>query len=94
VARVPDGADHWEILSEVLDGSGMGRTASPGLSNAPGDFDRDGDVDQSDFGLMQRSFSGAGVASFDARTDLDDDSDTDSDDFAIFDGLMTGPVIH
>jgi hypothetical protein len=59
----------------------------------PPDFDRDGDVDQSDFGHMQECYSGAYVpqdtpACLDARLDADDD--VDIDDFNILFGCLSG----
>jgi hypothetical protein len=59
----------------------------------PGDFDRDGDVDQEDFGHLQACMTGdanpvTDPACFDAR--LDGDSDVDMADFAIFYGCMSG----
>lgn len=59
----------------------------------PGDFDLDGDVDQSDFGHFQGCLSGPGVtqhepACLGAR--LDSDEDVDQDDFAILQGCMGG----
>jgi len=59
----------------------------------PGDFDRDGDVDQSDFGHLQACFSGLGASELppgceDARLDVD--GDVDLNDFAIFQACMSG----
>ena len=59
----------------------------------PGDFDGDGDVDQTDFGHLQRCFSGAGVhqneaACADARLDVD--MDVDQNDFGIFQACFSG----
>jgi len=59
----------------------------------PGDIDRDGDVDQSDFGLMQACLSGFGVTQNDpdcAGADLDDNTSVDHDDVVIFKGCMSG----
>lgn len=57
------------------------------------DYDRDGDVDQSDFGVFQACLSGVSVpqtdpACRDAR--LDGDSDVDPSDFFIFLNCMSG----
>ena len=95
-ARVPDGVDtdtatDWEQLSRLLGGSDGYQPSTPGLANVPGDFDRDGDVDQEDFGVLQVAFSGTGNPTPNARTDLDDDGDTDQDDFGIFQINLTGP---
>lgn len=60
----------------------------------PGDFDRDGDVDQADFGFLQQCFSGSGVwptrlECLNAR--LDNDSDVDAGDFNVLKGCLSGP---
>ena len=60
----------------------------------PGDFDQDGDLDQSDFGRMQACISGAGVhqndpGCVDAR--LDEDADVDIEDVIRFLSCMAGP---
>jgi len=59
----------------------------------PGDFDRDGDVDQSDFGHLQACLSGAGVPQNNATCQdakLDPDSDVDRSDVAIFRRCLSG----
>jgi hypothetical protein len=63
---------------------------------APGDFDRDGDVDHEDFGHLQACFSGDGAIQtisdcWDA--DLDQDTDVDHDDWIIFEKCISGPNI-
>ncbi|MGQ9651835.1 MAG: BACON domain-containing protein [Phycisphaerae bacterium] len=58
------------------------------------DFDRDGDVDQFDFGTFQRCLSGAGVVQQDPLCQpalLDPDEDVDSDDLNIFVRCLSGP---
>lgn len=60
---------------------------------AAADFDRDGDVDQVDFGVFQACLSGSGFpqtnpACIEAR--LDGDEDVDQDDFGLFQGCMSG----
>lgn len=58
-----------------------------------GDLDRDGDVDQSDYGAFQACLSGPGIVSNDpacATARLDADPDVDLDDFAIFQACMSG----
>jgi hypothetical protein len=58
-----------------------------------GDFDNDGDVDQSDFGRFQACFTAPFVAQTDPECDealLDGDSDVDQDDYAIFQACMSG----
>lgn len=62
--------------------------------NIPGDFDLDGDVDQSDFGRFQACYSGAGLPQLDAacaNARLDEDNDVDAADFALFRECMSGP---
>jgi len=57
------------------------------------DFDRDGDVDQADFGHLQACMSGPGIAQNDPDcqdTRLDTDNDVDQTDFGIFHGCMSG----
>lgn len=59
----------------------------------PGDFDRDGDVDQEDFGVFQTCYSGPGVEQADpacAGARLDEDVDVDQCDFAGFQSCMSG----
>lgn len=53
----------------------------------PGDFDKDGDVDQSDFGHLQACLSGNGVAQNDPACQdarLDTDADVDLSDLFLF----------
>lgn len=62
----------------------------------PGDMDRDGDVDQKDFGLFQACISGGltpqgDPACADAR--LDNDSDVDQMDVGLFLGCVSGPQV-
>jgi hypothetical protein len=64
-----------------------------GCATPLSDFDRDGDVDQADFGHFQACYTGSGRPSndpvcFDAR--LDADTDIDQNDFGIFQGCMSG----
>jgi hypothetical protein len=60
---------------------------------AAADLDLDGDVDQSDFGLFQACYSGAGIAQNDPNCEkarLDGDNDVDATDFAIFQDCLSG----
>lgn len=62
----------------------------------PGDFDRDGDVDQNDFGHFQACYSGSGIVQTDpacAGALLDNDNDVDAGDFAVFQDCMSGANI-
>ena len=59
------------------------------------DFDRDGDVDQDDFGHFQACLTGPAVPQTDPdcqSANLDGDSDVDQDDFGIFQGCLSGPA--
>ncbi len=60
------------------------------------DFDRDGDVDQSDYGWFQRCVSGTGVAQLDPScrdARVDGDADVDDIDLNLFIGCMSGAGI-
>lgn len=54
------------------------------------DLDGDGDVDQTDFGLLQRCLSGPGVFPDDGceYADLDSDGDVDREDVGVIAGLL------
>lgn len=59
-----------------------------------GDFDDDGDVDQSDFGHLQACLTGPGIAQNDAacaNAKLDVDPDVDQDDVNRFQSCLSGP---
>ncbi len=65
-----------------------------GTPAGPADYDRDGDVDQADWGEFQLCLSGAFIAQPDAncagmKFDLDDD--VDDDDITLFLGCWSGP---
>jgi hypothetical protein len=57
------------------------------------DFDGDGDVDQQDFGFLQRCLSGSGVipAPGCGFADLNSDGDVGPLDLAIFERCLSGP---
>jgi hypothetical protein len=57
------------------------------------DFDCDGDVDQDDFGVLQRCYAGSGSSSPAGCTDadLDVDGDVDDQDFDVFQQCANGP---
>jgi PKD repeat protein len=60
----------------------------------PGDFDRDGDVDLSDFSIFQLCFNGPNRApsiNCPVSADLDGDSDVDLSDFGTFQSCFNGP---
>ena len=76
--------------------SGLNNYASPvyvsSMPLAPGDIDRDGDVDQEDFGLFQACLSGD-TRPYEAGcedADLDKDGDVDQGDFTEFYTCMGG----
>ncbi|HON65896.1 MAG TPA: M6 family metalloprotease domain-containing protein [Phycisphaerae bacterium] len=59
-----------------------------------GDFDRDGDVDQADFGYLQACYSGDSVPQYRAacaNAKLDGDADVDANDLALFLSCWSGP---
>lgn len=65
-------------------------------AGVPGDFDGDGDVDQSNFGHMQACLSGAFVEQDDPHCQdakMDGDEDVDEADVAVFMECMTGPGV-
>lgn len=67
-----------------------------GLSAAPADLDRDGDVDQADFGMFQACWTGADRPQLDPACQiarLDDDWDVDQADFDRFQVCAVGPGV-
>ena len=84
---VPDGCD------DCLDSLPGEHVTYAGCRSPRADIDRDGDVDQVDFGLLQRCFNGPGQVQFEAAclpARLDDDLDVDLDDFGLFQACMSG----
>ncbi len=66
------------------------------VTTVPADLDFDGDVDQIDFGLLQRCFSGDSKAQNEPGCQvarLDGDQDVDPADFALFVQCMSGPDV-
>lgn len=62
----------------------------------PGDYDRDGDVDQSDFGKFQLCLSGPYITQNDSactRMKLDADDDVDQDDLTLWQNCYSGPAV-
>lgn len=62
----------------------------------PGDMDRDGDVDVTDFGLFQACFSGSAVAQPStacARAKIDADTDVDVADYLLLEKCLSGKDI-
>jgi hypothetical protein len=81
-AGVSHGTYDYAVLAEDCD------------ALAPADFDRDGDVDQKDFGHFQMCVSGSSTPQDlpecqDAK--LDGDNDVDLDDLGVFQACMSGP---
>lgn len=66
-------------------------------ASAPGDFDRDGDVDQTDFSHLQQCMTGrtstAPTGNICVEADFDMDGDVDGDDFTAFRKCASGPAI-
>lgn len=65
-------------------------------AGVPPDFDGDGDVDQSDFGMFQVCITGPDMGPPEPgceRADFDYDTDVDADDFEIFEFCSSGPAI-
>mgnify|MGYP002622932962 CR=1 FL=1 len=65
-------------------------------ATVPGDFDGDGDVDQTDFGHFQRCLTGPSTVQDDPtciEALLDEDNDVDLDDFGLFQSCMSGPDV-
>lgn len=61
------------------------------------DYDRDGDVDQSDYGAFQRCYSGPYVAQSDPACQsrkLDGDDDVDTDDLSVFLNCFAGVGVY
>ena len=63
----------------------------------PGDFDRDGDVDQEDFGHLQECLTGSGVPQTDAdclNAVLDESDDVGPNDLAVFLACLSGAHVQ
>lgn len=87
---VPDVADS---CPNTIPGAQVDLTGCP--SALPGDFDRDGDVDEGDFDVFTPCDIGAGVplvAGCEAQ-DFDHDADVDQDDFGTFQRCYSGEGI-
>jgi hypothetical protein len=100
LATVPDSAGTWYLHVQGYNGAGAANgtydyaltvAASP---FAAADFDRDGDVDLTDFSYFQMCFNGPNRPAAQPGcvfADLDDDNDVDLTDFAVFQGCFNGP---
>lgn len=74
----------------------MTRTSGAATPAGPGDYDRDGDVDQTDFALFQLCLSGQYISQPDtacARMKFDADDDVDQDDVGRWQTCFSGPAI-
>lgn len=72
-------------------------TNATGTPAVKPDRDRDGDVDQSDFGWFQACLSGSSIPQTDpncANAKLDNDDDVDQNDFAIFQVCFSGANVY
>ncbi|MHC4798410.1 MAG: PKD domain-containing protein [Planctomycetota bacterium] len=94
-----DVANEYTASLKVTDDIGLTDTATVNISVVYplGDFDRDFDVDQEDFGHFQECMTGTGNPQndpecLDARFDVD--TDVDLDDFNIFNECMDGPNVQ
>jgi hypothetical protein len=86
---------YWRIDSGNVCATTTGVVWSFSTTPFFGDFDVDEDVDQSDFGFLQRCLSGDGhtYAPGCGLEDLDGDGDVDQADVAIFQGRLSGPGV-
>ncbi len=93
--RVVAGKDNYATVSKAAILVLYATTATCDFTlTALSDFDRDGDVDLSDFTLFQLCFNGPNrpptwICSVDV--DLDNDGDADLADFTVFQGCFNGP---
>ncbi len=84
------------IVSETVRGEAMQRVVEFLKPLAPADFDRDGDVDQEDYGYLQVCLTGPNIPQTDQSclaARLDADNDVDQADVAIFVGCMSGASV-
>jgi hypothetical protein len=83
---------YWRIDEISALGTANGPLWSFTVLPLPGDFDLDGDVDQTDFAHLQNCFSGLGFSYAPGcnDADFDDDGSVNSADFQIFASCMAG----
>jgi len=80
-------------LAPVTAAIAIGAFAALAWGAAPADLDRDGDVDQEDFGIFQACLTGPDAPQVDPACQvarLDDDLDVDQADFASFQPCISG----
>jgi len=82
--------DVCDNCPDTIPGMGVDEVGCPPV--IPCDLNRDGDVDQADFGSLQSCLSVPGVAATGscAQADLDSDTDVDREDIAVFIGCLSG----
>jgi len=83
-----------DLCLHTLPGSSVDEHGCP--ARVPADSDHDGDVDQADFGILQRCLSGPGIEQTDSGcvdARLDGDNDVDTDDYGIMKRCLSGPNI-
>ncbi len=90
--------DYTGVLTITPSAGGGPRTITVSLriTALKPDMDRDGDVDQQDYGRFQTCLTGAYIPQTDpdcADARLDEDSDVDADDAALFLGCFSGPDV-
>jgi hypothetical protein len=88
--------DANDVLWVKFADSGDAMLFTFGAPNVPGDMDRDGDVDQVDFGLFQACYTEPGEAPDEPECDdarLDGDIDVDLADYGAFQRCYSGPTI-
>lgn len=93
-----DAYDEGTYSCEIAAGCGVVSTAGAGLRVLTADFNRDGCVDQSDFGHLQACLTGMNNTTTDpncrdANIDADSIGDIDVDDLADFLQCFTGPGV-
>jgi hypothetical protein len=93
-----DAYDEGTYSCEITAGCGTISTDGAGLRVLTTDFDRNGCVDQSDFGHLQACLTGMNNTTTDpncrdANIDADSIGDIDVDDLAAFFQCLTGPGV-
>jgi len=83
---------YYSLFSHDWFGNPSAAVHASAVPLGPGDFDMDSDVDQSDFAVLQRCFSGDGRPFTPGceSSDLDGDADVDAADLGIFLGCLNG----
>jgi hypothetical protein len=82
--------DACDLCPNTIAGIGVDATGCPPL--IPGDFDRDGDVDEDDYPVFVACRSGPTIPRPGgcAAADFDGDNDVDATDFAVFQRCISG----